>query len=282
MKPVYDISPPDFDSIDWLQCKLIMEINEHYFLYVILRGKENLIALRYYSFPEGSHQTYYHQLQNILTSDEILQRKINDSIVIYNLPENSFLPADTFNPELGRHVIEMLHGDLKKGNILSEKLEGEGLYNVFLVPTDVHQVFESHFQNIRFWHHFSIWMKTFRDHGRSTTDLVSVIFYPNNLLVAVNKMGKLQLMQTLSYQTPDDVAYHLLTIYHQFGFSQEDMPLEIGGMVDVDSSVYEELLKYFQLVEKQTLPGGLAVSENFDAFPAHFFSPFLKQALCVS
>jgi uncharacterized protein DUF3822 len=282
MKPVYDITPPDIDSIDWLQCRVVMEVSEHYFLYTILKGKESAVALKYYSFPEQSNHPFADEIYAIVKGDDLLQKRMSEHVVIYNLPENCFIPAEQFNADLNKSIIRLLHGDLTEGSILSERLEGEGVYNIFRVPADIHHFFVNHFPQGRFWHYFSTWMKSLRADEKSMIDLVSVIFYPNKLLVAVNKMGKFQMMQSLQYQTPEDVAYHLLNIYNHFGFSQEDMPLDVGGMVDVDSSLYEELLKYFQVIEKEKLPQGLELNENFQSFPEHFFSPLLKVALCVS
>jgi hypothetical protein len=259
-----------------------MEINEYYFLYTVLRGKESVVALRYYSFPENSNHAFSDDLLAILKGDELLQKRMSEAVVIYNVPENCMVPSEQFNININKDLLDLLHGDLKDGAVLNERLEGEGVYNVFRVPVDIHEFFQTHFPEGKYWHYFSAWMKSLRANERSLIDLVSVVFYPNNLLVAVNKTGQLQLMQSLQYQTPEDVAYHLLNIYNQFGFSQEDLPLDIGGLVHVDSSVYEELLKYFQVIEKEKLPGGLELNESFQSYPEHFFSPLLKLALCVS
>jgi hypothetical protein len=248
----------------------------------VLRGKESVIALKYYSFTENSNHPLRDDLHTILKDDVLLQQRMSEAVVIYNLPDNCLVPSEQYNPDINRHLLYLLHGDLKDGTVLNERLEGEGVYNVFRVPDGIHEYFQGTFPNGKYWHYFSAWMKSLRENERSMTDFVNVIFYPNNLLVAVNKTGKLQLMQSLQYQTPEDVAYHLLNIYHQFHFNQEELPLDIGGMVQLDSSVYEELQKYFQVIEKERLPGGLALHESFQSYPEHFFSPFLKLALCVS
>jgi hypothetical protein len=281
VKPVYDISPEDVNSIDWQNCRLVMELNDQYFLYTVIYSGSLVVALRYYAFSINTSYPLREQLYEIVKSDEVLHKQMNEVMVIYNLPENALIPEEYFSQELSQEVVTFLHGDLRKGTLLSEKLEQEKMYNVFRIPSEIHEFFQTGFPHARFWHYFSIWSAC-TPTGQRSIDGVSVIFYPNNLMVAVNAGGKQQLLQSIAYQTPEDVAYHLLNIFNQFEFSQEATPLEIGGLVDVDSAVYEELLKYFQLIERIAYPSNLQLPSGFEELPKHFFSPLLNLALCVS
>src|SRR5688500_720040 len=277
VKPVYDIAPEDLNSIDWLSCRLVMEMNDQYFLFAVLQGQSG-IALRYYAFATNTNYPLRDQLYEIVKSDEVLHKQMNETRIIYNFPESSLIPEAFFNPELSNQVVEFLHGDLRKGILLNEKLEQEQVYNVFRVPSEIHEFFQTGFPAASFWHYFTIWSKAGR--GLGNHDGVSVVFYPNHLLVSVFAAGKTQLLQSLEYQTPEDVAYQLLNIFYQFNFDQEETPLEIGGLVDVDSAVFEELLKYFQYVERTSYPPDLHLVPGFEQLPQHFFSPLLKLGLC--
>ena len=281
IKPVYDISPEDIHAIDWLNCRLVMEMNEQYFLYTVLQGGNSVLALKYYAFAVNTSYPLRDQLYEIIKSDELLQKHITETVIIYNLPESSFIPEAYFNQDISQHIVEFQHGDLKKGLMFHEKLEEENGYNVFRVPADIHEFFQTGFSTARFWHYFTVWSKC-TTMGRRATDGVSVIFYPNNLLIAVFAAGKAQLLQSKEYQTPEDIAYQLLNIFNQFNFSQEDTPLEIGGLVDMDSAVYEELLKYFQHIQRVSYPPHLKLAPGFEQLPDHFFSPLLTLGVCVS
>jgi hypothetical protein len=277
VKPVYDIAPEDLNSIDWLRCRLVMEMNDQYFLFAVLQAN-TVVALRYYAFATNTNYPLRDQLYEIVKSDEVLHKQMNETRVIYNFPESSLIPEAFFSPELSSQVVEFLHGDLNKGILLNEKLEQEQVYNVFRVPADIHEFFQTGFPAASFWHYFTIW--SIAGTGLGQHDGVSVVFYPNHLLVSVFASGRTQLLQSMDYQTPEDVAYQLLNIFHQFNFNQEETPLVIGGLVDVDSAVFEELLKYFQYVERASYPPNLHLTAGFDQLPQHFFSPILKLGLC--
>lgn len=278
-KAVYDIAPEDLNSIDWINCRLVMEMNEHYFLFTLIQGN-HVLALKYYAFAPHANYPLREQLYEIVKTDELLHKQVNETIVIYNYAESSLIPEAFYNPDLSEQVAAFLHGDLQKGLLLNEKLEDEQVYNIFRVPQEIHEFFQTGFPAAKYWHYFTLWSKASK--GMQPADGVAVVFYPNHLLVSVTSAGKTQLLQSMEYQTPEDVAYQLLNIFHQFNFDQEETPLEIGGLVDVDSAVFEELLKYFQHVERTNYPPNLQLAAGFDQLPQHFFSPLLKLALCES
>jgi len=174
----------------------------------------------------------------------------------------------------------MMHGDLNRGVILSEKIAGCGQYNVFRVPSDIHSLFQQHFTRGKYWHYYSLWMECRGKQNGQHDNSLSVIFYPRRILVAVVNDAQLQLFQSFEYEAAEDVAYYLLNICHQFDKNPETVPLKMSGMIDESSTLYNEIFKYF----------GQAQLESFDTiavpaaeeYPPHFFSPLLKLATCVS
>src|SRR5687767_490239 len=121
--PVYDITPPDINAVNWLSCKLVMEMNEQYFLFVVLSESNAVVALRYYPFSINESYPLREQLYEIVKADEVLHKNMREFFIIYNLPENSLIPEPVFQYEFSNQVLDFLHGDLRKGMVLSEKLE---------------------------------------------------------------------------------------------------------------------------------------------------------------
>ena len=99
-------------------------------------------------------------------------------------------------------------------------------------------------------------------------------------VIVLNEKG-LRLAQTYEYQTPDDVSYHLLALCEQFGVDPEKVDLMVSGLLDEQSILYQELLKYFNKPIWEQVAGETTLDELFASYPAHYFSPLLKMALCV-
>jgi hypothetical protein len=108
-----------------------------------------------------------------------------------------------------------------------------------------------------------------------------VIFYNDKFIAAIFIHGALQLLQTFSYQTPEDTAYYLLLICKQFDIAPDKMVLNISGLIDEKSALYSELVKYFEEVHYEGVPDTYGTNGILNEYPAHYFSPLLKMSLCV-
>ncbi|HJU45735.1 MAG TPA: DUF3822 family protein, partial [Chitinophagaceae bacterium] len=179
------------------------------------------------------------------------------------------------NDNNAQELSEITNGDLKKGVLLTGSSGHAEVYTLFRVPAEMHRFFQNNFASARMVHYYDLWMQEDKKEG------VQVVFYPNELLVRIIKNGQLQLLQNFTYQSPEDAAYYLLTLYAQYNFSPEELSLLVSGMIIQDSAIYEELLKYFRAIEPGAVPASLALAPGFEDYPDHFFSPLLKLAVCA-
>lgn len=281
-KPVFDIVSEDLADVDWLDCQLIMEIGHQYFQYVVLDKKNSVVALKYYQFASKQNKEIREILEDIIKQDIVLKERMKDCVVIYNYPENCLVPEKYFANELSDEMLDLMHGDLGHGTTYSEKIKGWDIYNIYRIPQELNGFFQRYFLCSKAIHFYSLWLECQHPRAQEQPDAVSAIFYPNEILAMVITANQLQVVQRFNYKTAEDIGWHLLNLYKRFNLDQSRTPLFIGGMIAQNSAMYEELIKYFLMVNPYTLPEGLIVTEQFSSFPAHFFSPLLKLALCVS
>jgi hypothetical protein len=110
---------------------------------------------------------------------------------------------------------------------------------------------------------------------------VKVFFYPEKIVVMIFKSGKLQLIQTFSYQDSKDIAYHLLNCCRQLNLSQEQTLFELSGLIEQNSTLFEELNKYFLHLHFENIEDSIKMTDELKEFPRHYFSSLLKMAICV-
>jgi hypothetical protein len=103
-----------------------------------------------------------------------------------------------------------------------------------------------------------------------------VDFRPDDFTVLLVKSSRLLLAQTYTYSTPEDVVYYLLKICAQLGLSQQELQLQVSGLIDSDSALYKELYQYFLNIEFRE--SGWQGNE----YPAHFFTTLNDLARCAS
>jgi len=279
-KTLFDISTTE-EPIDWQHCRLIMEVGQHIFSYAVLNGSKRLLRLRFHELDAPNGRELREMLEEIVVNDEVLKENMKESVVIYNFPESHLVPEKYFNINMTAGLVELMHGDLNKGVILSEKISGYSQYNVFRVPSDIHGMFQRHFTRGKYWHYYSLWMECRQKQNGQREDGLSVIFYPRRILVALTGDGEIQLFQSFEYEAADDVAYYLLNICRQFGREPETISLRMSGMIDESSTLHNEILKYFGQAELESFAPAKAVTA-LQEYPSHFFSPLLKLATCVS
>jgi hypothetical protein len=112
-------------------------------------------------------------------------------------------------------------------------------------------------------------------------DCIKVIFYADKMVAMVFRGGRVHLVQTFHYQDSKDVAYHLLNCCRQLGVRQEDVRLLVGGLIDRQSSLSEELHKYFLHVAFEAIDESIKVTDELKELPLHYFSSILKMAVCA-
>jgi hypothetical protein len=279
-KILFDIAVPKED-IDWLHSRLVMEISQRIFSFAVVNSERNITQMRMYELYGNSQRELAEELQRIIEDDHIVQQRPDHSSFVYNFPESQLVPEACYDAVSSPQLIELLHGDLTKGIVLSEKIKDTAQYNVFRVPAAVHQLMQHNFTNSRYWHYYSLLLLQGQQATPAYPHHMAVIFYPNRILVAVIKDKQLHLLQSYLYEAAEDAAYYLLNICAQLQLPPMETPLLLSGMIDVHSVLYTELYKYFMLIELEQ-PEGLSATAALEDLPPHFFSPLLKLALCVS
>lgn len=281
-KANFDIVPEMRDSEELRNSQLLIEVGEKMFSYVIYNKEQRrFLGLRQYNLDYTPGKTMLENLLEIVTNDEWLQTPFKDAYIVYNYTDSNFLPEKFFHIELNQPVTEILYGNARKGLLLSEKVIGWKLYNIYRVPREIHALLQRKFASGNYWHYYTLLLYDGQTQPSDGEQMIKMVMRADQFLVAVFNGPTIQLIQSYAYQTPDDVSYYLLAICNRFKISQDKVTLVVSGLLDEQSRLYQELLKYFLQVQWDRLPDSVKLDAAFAAFPGHYFSPLLKMALCV-
>jgi hypothetical protein len=282
LKANFDIVPEMRNSEELRNSQLLIEVGEKMFSFVIYNKEQRrFVGLRQYNLDYTPGKTMLENLLEIVTNDELLQSQFKEAFIIYNYTDSNFLPEKVFHIELNQPVTEILYGNAKKGLLLSEKVIGYKMYNIYRVPREIHALLQRKFSSGNYWHYYTLLLYDQQVQASANEQVIKMVMRADQFLVAVFNGEKIQLIQSYSYQTPDDVSYHLLGICNRFNISQDKVTLIVSGLLDEQSRLYQELLKYFLQVQWDRMPETIKLDQAFSAFPIHYFSPLLKMALCV-
>ena len=282
-KPVLHIQA-DNALENFQQSRLLMEVNSVSFGYTLLNLQNNsLIALKYFEFSNLKDRTLIEILREIIYGDELLEKKASETFIVYDLAESNLVPEKFYSDEMSKKITEIVYGNLNKGLVVGEKIPWWELYNVYRIPEDVHEFLTEKFSESKSWHKYSLLLKSHKMFNvREYLNFIKVIFYADKIVVLIFKDHQLQLVQSFLFQTANDVVYYLLNCCQQFNMSSEEVVLQVSGLVDRQSAVYNELLKYFLHFLFDEIDDSIRIADNLkDQYPVHYYSSFLKMAVCV-
>ena len=114
----------------------------------------------------------------------------------------------------------------------------------------------------RQFHQYSVLLKQ----PSSKEDKLNIIFYPQRIVLKLNKKGRTELINSFCYDTAEDVSYILLNTCKQFDV--ENIPVEVSGLIEKDSALYKEIYKYFETINFASLPAEFNYAEEY--YPTTF------------
>ncbi len=284
IKPSFDILPENVQPAEWEQSTLVLEVSDRFLGCVwYSQLKQKVLALRHYHLADLQEKTSFDLMEEILDEDPRLNSPVARVVMVYNYAECSLVPETYFDATMNRSLLELVYGDAEKGLVLSEKIDLMPVYNVYRIPPEIHQLFQQKFSASTYWHYYTLQLSFFDVEKESPADMVRmrIVFYADKFIVGAFRDGELLIFQSFFYQTPEDVSYYLLTILDAHDAKPEDVIVKISGLIDEDSILYTELMKYFAHLVWDGLPETIDPEGILKAYPRHYFSPLVRMALCV-
>jgi hypothetical protein len=283
LQPFFHIEAENIETTDFRLCRLLIVVDADSLSYAILNIENMLpLCIKYFQFNQIRGRLQEEILREIIFGDEMLTRKVNETLVVYNFPESTLVPEIFFEKKSDKEFINLAYGNLDKGLVVSEKIPWWDIYNVYRLPLEVHKLLEYKFPDGKQWHYYSLLLKSYRKfNAPDKTETIEIVFCEEKMILSVYKKGQLQLLQSFFYEGAKDVLYHLLNCCRQLNMSQQEVSLQISGFIEKQSLIYNELAKYFLNLSFEEAGDGIAKTALLDEYPRHYFSTLLKMAACV-
>jgi hypothetical protein len=245
---------------------------------VVLDDDNSFKAVVTYAFPAGlpDHELT-EKLQQVFSSENLLQKQYSRSHIFWAFPESILVPAELMNADRNTNMLNLVFGDARQGIIHSDFLYKHNLHNVYRVPQTVADAINAYLPVATQTHLFTSIVNRDMPAGNQLFS----IFYNSSLTIMLCREGELQVIQNFEFQNPDDCVFHLLNVCKGFDVTPETVTLHINGMIDVNSGLYAAIYKYFLQIEFDGLQADYAYYESVREYPPHFFSHLFALAACV-
>lgn len=269
MKKVFQIYPQE--STEIIQPVLNIRVGEKHFSTAITdQASGQLKQVLYYLDEDGITAG---SIRDILDQDITRDHPFYQVRIGYDYPGNSLVPAAGFRQEdAGMMKIE----NAAAAVTITENIPEWQLYNVYQAPAVIHGLLTERFPSAKYWHQVSVGLKAINA-APATGSLLTDIRHTDFTVIAA-RSGQLLLAQSYDYSSPEDILYYLLRICNQFSLSQNEVQMEVSGLIDRESALFKEMYQYFVRLHFREAGWKMSNAE----FPAHFFTSLNDLATCAS
>lgn len=218
--------------------------------------------------------TLAEDLQRLLATENL--PNYHSCIICYNTREALMVPAKFYSSASNEEMLNCMYGEMPGSQLFAEPVKDMDAFNIYRVPGNIHEALTNRFFAANVVHSNSLLVPYHREKS------LYCIIYNSYIKVILFKDGKMQLVQLYDYNTPSDVAYHLLNTCTQHQLSPSEITLTLSGFIDQQSNLYEELYRYFLNIEMEGIPQDTEVSDEIKSQPEHFFSFLTALVTCAS
>jgi len=278
MKPTFDIIELERHPEELQKYLLLIEVSEHIFTYIYFdRADSRMIAFRSYTIESHPEKPAAEIIAEILAGDNWLQGKPAETILVYAYPESNLVPNELLAEGIQNNITDLVYGTVSRGLVMEEPVTNWNMHNVYRIPREVSGFLKQQFPGARHMHVYSAWLRSVVDRG----DAIYVNFFPDHFMAMVLKDQQLQIIQSFTYQTPEDVVYYLLSLAKQSELDPHAVSLVVEGLIDEQSSLFAEIRKYMLDIQFRNPSETINTGELLNEYPQHYFTPILNLALCV-
>jgi Protein of unknown function (DUF3822) len=213
-------------------------------------------------------------LNELFATHDRLNSPFYKVLICYDYFTSSLIAFKNYKHEDAGVLLNTMFGLNKTSSVISEAIAEWQLYNVYAVPEDVKLWMHQKFPSAKYWHQYTLNIKNSKADGANGHFLLDIRKEDFTLLASVN--NEIVLAQTFQYATPVDVLFYLMNVCRQFGLSQQQVKVDLSGLVDRQSALYNDLHQYFMFVEFRD-----ADWKTDNEYPAHFFTSLNDLSGCA-
>ncbi|GAB3429319.1 DUF3822 family protein [Niabella aquatica] len=255
--------------VDPQQSYLSLQVGSDYFSFCIYDPEERkLLQLKRYTFKTITTGI----LDEIAERNPVLQGCFDKIVTELDFGFNTFLPADRI-PVDTMPLMYLENAD-QQDHVITELIDDKGIANIYTIAPGILTWMVYHFPSSGYLHAHTVRIKAVAEF--SENGLLRVDFLENRFTVIAFKGENLLLAKTYHYSSPVEVSFYLLKICEVFAFSQEQVMVQVAGLIDADSRLYRALYDYFLHILLK--PAGWV--DNASGLPAHYFTSLNELTTC--
>ncbi len=210
----------------------------------------------------------------------ILNHTYKETHCFYNFQEAVIIPESKFSISAAEDFLSLIYGENTRDEIKHDTIAtGDQMVNAYRIKKSLQEWVGRQFILYQPHHIYTKILADLFAGEISVTPILKIQIYASHFIATVTQNGKLLLIQSFQYQSADDILYYVMNILKQFHINAADAHIDICGMIQPDSILYQQLNQMFGQMSVETINPADAAAFIHPDYPLHFFTPFFKLAV---
>ena len=278
--PKVNFSPSSPNNLLTEKCHLSIEIGLSNFRFCLFDTLTfTYILLKEFEFKTKRISESYEKIADIIASESLLQKEFYSSSLALNEFPSTLVPTPFYKEEKNREILGFNHNVYEE--ILSDKMQQMDAINIYSVPTELLNLIHKSFPNTQIKCKSSIFIEQLLLQNNSVEAKVYTSVKNNILEVSVIEENKLELHNSFSIDTKEDMLYFLLFSMEQLRLSPEKTELILLDDILKSDEKYNLLYQYVRNISFGNRPENLNFSKELESIKSHQYFCLFSQLLCA-
>ncbi len=278
--PKVNFSPSSLDNLLTEKCHLSVEVGLNKFAYCLFDTLSfTYILLKEFKFEARGISESCEKIADIIASESLLQKEFYSSSLALNEFPSTLVPTPFYKEEKNREILGFNHNVYEE--ILSDKMQQMDAINIYSVPTELLNLIHKSFPNTQIKCKSSIFIEQLLLQNNSVEAKVYASVKNNILEVSVIEENKLELHNSFSIDTKEDMLYFLLFSMEQLRLSPEKTELILLDDILKSDEKYNLLYQYVRNISFGNRPENLNFSKELESIKSHQYFCLFSQLLCA-
>lgn len=270
------------------------ELPERYELYIyiapgeiscaaLLRSVKEFVAMEVFSYEDVTAETTG-LLNDVREISDLLKltgyRKIYCST---GTTTSTLIPSALYEASVAEKQLQFLNPISEGQEIMTDELRQLDAKNVYAFPTHVFKTITSWFPQVEFHHSASCMIEYLLTMHRNQQDQIMTVDVGHGSIgIWVTKGKMLQLYNTFSFHTVEEMVYYILNVCEQLHMNPEEAKVFFSGRTELTDDGYTLSHKYIRNTALASHPEFQNFSSAFNSIQTHRYLHLFIQTVCGS
>ncbi len=258
---------------------LVMETGAGYIACVVKNRADVIQAIEWFNYEPGEAEVPADLMKEITEDSKILDHAFSSTKLFINNDTYVLVPAGLFQHQLLNEYLAVALGDVFSASSGFDEIgEKPEIVNAYRYKRELVEHLTARLAVNEQQHSISRLLTKAMAVKNMPDSFMRLVFQEKFFNVAIFIKGKLQISHTYSFQSPEDIVYYLLNLVSNFNIDTAKVQVDISGLIDVPSSIFAQVTKFFKNVKVESVHLG-KVNVQSDEYPLHYFTSIINLAI---